>query len=953
MIFNNLCASAKNKVEEEKTKTTSKVQETKFSDNTAYGESPEDCPVKNFTALCGVSTNDVNPKNGVYTVPLFYRGQFINTLGNIDSTYYLFSSDMKNNEDITTIVVPEGIEVIGYRNPYGNMPKNLTKIILPKSIKALTFEAFHQDWKTVGYTIDISNLGECTYFGERCFTGVKNLEGEFEFNKKEKIFLGKYAFLSSNFSGKQGVLTIPSTITTIPSQCFCGCSQINQLIMHDDIKEIGYSSFEKTPIGENSTLILPMHLKKIGSYAFENTKFNNLQLNKELEEIGDYPFSFETDFIYFNLVSENEWKPFPLVRKLGSGWWMSMELYKYDSMLDWDSNKELRSKYANDKVLILEEADNLEEVGDYAFGYFHKIKGSLFPPNIRKIGKEAFNNRLNCEKKDGDFVGVTHYENLPDSVETLGERWYYIKTVPITFTTLCSENSHLKEIGQRAFASDKYGSSITILSEILTLPETLESIAYHAFDSQPNIKQIIAKKADKPLHIGSATSGVVGYGGDGIFENCKNLESIDFSQRSIESVIGRYFAYDCPKLTTFVYGEGNALKSVGHCAFVGTALESFDFKEGLKEICIGAFMKGGKADSSLLNKQEEATFPSTLEKIGPYAFHHAGMKAITFKSGLKEIQYDCFENCTSATNELILPDTLEYLGSFALDHTPNFSNTSITIPASLKVIGEGGDPTYKAYREYNAGSHNFYNCAAQNKEFIVEEGNQWFVAIDGILFGKDSNGNVTRLISFPRCIKNKKNSPVVNGKYIIPEGITTLDELCFNRCIGINEIVLPNSFIINPNLPESTKTLYEYGYWGSIFPSIKTSYINTHGNTLSVGIYVWHTLQNVTCKEDNPNYKSIEGLVYSKDGKSLWYLSYAKKGNVSIAEGTERIEHGAIFSEDTSIATTSLTIPASVTFIDDDCLKLLNNHYMKSKCTVTIDSANTTYKITDNKIVKI
>ena len=109
----------------------------------------------------------------------------------------------------------------------------------------------------------------------------------------------------------------------------------------------------------------------------------------------------------------------------------------------------------------------------------------------------------------------------------------------------------------------------------------------------------------------------------------------------------------------------------------------------------------------------------------------------------------------------------------------------------------------------------------------------------------------------------------------------------------------------------------------------------------------------MTCKEDNPNYKSIDGLVYSKDGKSLWYLSYAKRGNVSIAQGTERIEHGAIFSGDTSIATTSLTIPASVTFIDDDCLKLLNNHYMKSKCTVTIDSANTTYKIANNKIVKI
>ena len=166
MIFNNLCASAKNKINEEKAKSTSKVQETKFSDNATYGESPKDCPVKKFIALCGVSKKDVKSKNGTYTIPLFYRGQFVNTLGNIDSTYYLFSSDMKNNEDITTIVGPEGIEAIGNKSLYANLPKNLTKIILPKSIKSITYGAFYGNSNdSLNYTIDISNLKNCHYFG--------------------------------------------------------------------------------------------------------------------------------------------------------------------------------------------------------------------------------------------------------------------------------------------------------------------------------------------------------------------------------------------------------------------------------------------------------------------------------------------------------------------------------------------------------------------------------------------------------------------------------------------------------------------------------------------------------------------------------------------------------------------------------------------------------------------
>ena len=36
-----------------------------------------------------------------------------------------------------------------------------------------------------------------------------------------------------------------------------------------------------------------------------------------------------------------------------------------------------------------------------------------------------------------------------------------------------------------------------------------------------------------------------------------------------------------------------------------------------------------------------------------------------------------------------------------------------------------------------------------------------------------------------------------------------MDELCFNRCIGITELVLPNSYIIKSDLPKSTDELYE------------------------------------------------------------------------------------------------------------------------------------------------
>lgn len=952
MIFNNLCASAKNKIEEEKTKTTSKVQETTFSDDIAYGESPKDCPVKKFIALCGVSKKDVKSKNGTYTIPLFYRGQFVNTLGNIDSTYYLFSSDMKNNEDITTIVVPEGIEAIGNKSLYANLPKNLTKIILPKSIKALTYGAFYGNSNdSLNYTIDISNLEDCQYYGAYCFYYSKNLEGGFDFDKNmENLYLGEYAFYESNFFDLNETLTIPNKITCIPKYCF-GYTKIKKIILHDNIETIETGAFAQnlepvSELGKNEVLVLPKNLRKLGDNAFRNASYTDVVLNEKIEEIGSYALAFNEADLFKN---KETWLVPPTLKKLGQGWWMNSEERTNPYQME-----SFKGKYANDCILDLSTATNLEELGPWALAPFHKIKGSIFPPNIKKIGMHMYERAINCTKdKSTDLIEVTEYEHLPDSLEYIGEFWFSDFDIPITFNSLCSENSNLKYIGNYAFYYElnrNAGGNIKILSDTLILPKTLEIIKGSAFSNQPNIKTVIARGNGEELIIGKDSEGV-SYSGYSTFSHCPKLETIDLSAKNIYD-IPTMFAYECSKLTSFNYN--GPVAEIGNSAFMKSALESFEFHEGLKEIRPFAFAKYGddSTHQPLLNKQNNVIFPSTLEKLGPYAFIHAGMKGITFNGGV-EICFDCFEGCSSISNELILPNTLEYLGSFAFDHTPNFSNTSITIPASLRVIGEGGDPTHKAYREYNSGSHNFYNCASKNKEFIVEEGNQWFTAIDGLLFGKDSNGSVNRLISFPRCIKDKENSPVVNGKYIIPEGITIMDELCFNRCIGITELVLPNSYIIKSDLPKSTDELYEYHYYGTAFEKIYTSYINTEGNTLSVAIYIWHTLQNVTCKEDNPNYKSIDGLVYSKDGKSLWYLSYAKRGNVSIAQGTERIEHGAIFSGDTSIATTSLTIPASVTFIDDDCLKLLNNHYMKSKCTVTIDSANTTYKIANNKIVKI
>lgn len=958
MIFNSLCGIAKNKIEEEKKNYPYiLIQNTSFYSSTQYAEKPELCEEQ----LVGVRFSKLEEKDikeGIYTVPIFLKGKFINTFGVTINN--IFSSSVKDLS-LTKLIVPEGIISITGDFEYLNQYTNVSNIVLPSTMKYV--QAYSLEKTKDFLSIDVSKLYNCIYFGKYSFYKSK-MEYDFEFNPNTK-YIGYGAFENSNFNGVNGIVTIPINIIEIYPHVFGWCDNLKEVVLHKEVNKIGQYAFAYcTNLGENKTLDL-LNVKEIGYYAFAQTKFEDFIINYDIiEKIDQYALATISNFSIFKTKKEGDFKITNKMKILGSYWWCNNTLIDDVKFAYYTYNKNHDSfkDYENDCILDLTEATALEEIGDNSFSGFHKIKGSLFPPNIKKIGERAYQRGVNYGKsRSTDSIECVAYDSLPDSLEILEDYWLTGFDIPMTLTTVCTENSHLQRLGHNVFNNYTVGYSssdyrylafcnrMTILSETVILPSSLLSLGDNVFHSQKNIKHFKVK--------GDGTQNVLefcdGHGsGSGIaqFENATNLVTIDFSERTIKT-IPVAIAHNCGYLTEFSY-EGK-IYNINDLAFANTSLSSFEFKEGLEYIGGGAFAKGSISKGEIL-KNQDIIFPTTLQKIRPAAFHTCSMKSITFNEGLKEIHFDAFEKCTNVTNELVFPSTLEYIGSFAFNHYQNCSNTSITIPASVRIIGEGGDPTHTAYREYNSGSHNFYNCASRyNKEFIVEEDNQWFTAIDGVLFGKDTEGNVIRLISLPRQLKQKNNSPIVNGIYTIPEGITIMDELCFNYCVGVNELILPNSYIISATLPKSTKKLYGDSFYYA--NDIYTSYINTNGNTLSVAIYTWHTLQNVTCKEDNPNYKSINGMVYSKDGKSLWYLSDCKTGDIAIAEGTERIEHGALYTQNKSrIKATSLTIPASVTYIDSACLNYLNNYYIASGvCTVNIDSANTTYGIVDNKVTKL
>jgi hypothetical protein len=261
---------------------------------------------------------------------------------------------------------------------------------------------------------------------------------------------------------------------------------------------------------------------------------------------------------------------------------------------------------------------------------------------------------------------------------------------------------------------------------------------------------------------------------------------------------------------------------------------------------------------------------------------------------------------------LTLPEGLETISDGAFDHMSGLTNTKITIPASVTTIGGN----YNVTQNTGYGGHIFYDMGKNDtfKEFEVADGNEYFTAVDGVLYSKD----MTRMLAYPRGKTDEK--------FEIPEGITQIDEMAFSRAAYLKTVVLPDSYTIITDIPSNI--------------------LNQEGNSLSIGLYVYTSVNYVDVKDSNEKYVSIDGVIYSKDKKTLWYVPNQKSGKIDIQDGCEKIEKGGLYAASMSnTGWTAINVPASVTDIDTDVFDELNSYFAGY---VTVDN-NKYYKINTEK----
>lgn len=319
---------------------------------------------------------------------------------------------------------------------------------------------------------------------------------------------------------------------------------------------------------------------------------------------------------------------------------------------------------------------------------------------------------------------------------------------------------------------------------------------------------------------------------------------------------------------------------------------------------------------------------------------------------MSNVEYSAgmFQQCGQLANsplDIILNSSLKYYDDFMFNHLSSYQHRTFVIPETVERIGymhmwyNFGTKVEKVDGLENGEYYKDESIAVKNplfSEFIVEEGNAYFKAVDGILYSKDG----TRLISVP-CGKI-----FVDKTMEILEGVTWINELSFNRTFNIEKLVLPNSYVIERYVDNEShlgKTINK-------------------GNSLSIALYRYTSVKEYIVKQDNPIYKSVNGCIYSKDGKELIAVPLHYKGVLNIENGTEIIGQEALwvdeeitgqnikYAVDYAEEVDQINIPDSVKVIEENQLKVFNYLLSIRPGIINISQDNIFYEIVDNIIMQ-
>ena len=478
--------------------------------------------------------------------------------------------------------------------------------------------------------------------------------------------------------------------------------------------------------------------------------------------------------------------------------------------------------------------DGFESIGDYAFSNCSNMKAIRIPESIKYVGTNAFEGCVSLKYNiEGAFkyLGSNEYPHLV-LVETVSE-FYRDYTIYYDTKVICL--------------------SSYIMGNKLYYEGTIEdwlNINYTGIIEMPfyYVKQFYVKNNNNKYY------------------DISTIEAIEIPNTMTK--ISKYQLLKFQNLTNLTIH--NNVTSIDSDAFRGCVrLENVYYNGTIEDWCKIEFgdedsnpmyyakhlyMKDSNNEYYEITSMTEIEIPNTVTNIGDYQFcGFDNITSVVIPDSVTNIGYHAFYGCNSL-ERIVIPSSIKEINIQEIyDVDDIYYNGTIEDWCNIEFGNIYSNPMFYSKHFHMLDSNNQYYEVTEIEipNTVSKIGDYQFSGLD----------NLTRVI-----ISNKVTSIGSYAFYVCEqleqvvfgEGVVSIEEYAFIGCINLT----------NVELPEALEIIGDGAFsWCNSFTSITIP-----KNVNSIGINAIKTLynmQNIEVDPKNANYMSLDGNLYSKDGKTL------------------------------------------------------------------------------------
>ena len=780
-----------------------------------------------------ISAKDVNNMPAVVNIPSEHNGIAVTAIG---------EEAFEWCESITSITIPDSVTYIG--DWAFSWCSKLENVHIGTGIKNIGCAAFF-----CCSSISAVHIKDLTAWCNISFeegVGSNPLEANYD-----TISCGSNLYLNGNLVSD---LVIPDEITEINNDTFIYCSSLTSVTIPHSVTSIGDYAFEGC--SSLTSIVIPDSVTTIGDRAFYGcSSLISVVIPDSVTSIGRYAFEGCSNL---TIYCEAESKP--------SGWDSNWN-YSYCPVvwgyIDWSKVYEYTNngdsitinKYIGTDTVV-EIPSEIDGLPVTSIGYpgFNQITNITIPDSIIYINGSAFNGCPNLEYNEYDNALYLGNNENP-----------YLALIKAkdTSITSCNINDNTKIIASDAFEFCSNLTSITIPNSVtsigncaflhcgfksIIIPDNVTHMSSNAFWGCYNIT-IYCEAESKPdnwaydwndtapMEEPNVYLPVVwGYiDWSNVYEYTNNGDSI-----TINKYIGTDTEVEIPSKI-----DGLPVTAIADYAFVWcSSLTSIVIPDRVTSIGWYAFYGCSSLASVVIG--------DSVTSIGYYAFSGcSSLTSVVIGDSVTSIGYSAFSYCSSLTS-VVIGDSVTSIGDVAFMACHNL--LSVTSHIAIDDFVFFRSDKVVIYREETqpnnwtpSGIPVVWDC---NNNDVADDG-YIYAIIDGIRYGL-KNGNAA-VVGQPHNITEISipSSIVYKG---LEYSVTSISSGAFSACYSLVSISIPSSV--------TTISETAFGY-----------YDIDDGDIIGC-----NNLTNITVSSSNPNYQSIDGILYSKDGKTLIQYPAAKSG---------------------------------------------------------------------------